>query len=333
MASASSMASLADLVLGAGEVDDLEVEDEDLIRQLEELKTLRAAVNPESAAASASCSPSARLSTPGKAGLRREQVSSAGYSKASLADKILANSDGVDDVDREFQAMEEELQQQLLKYKEQCQCAEPVPTVPASSAADAWSTTAGSTSWPSRPSSKSSAHGSKEQASSSTAAPDEPGSDVITPELLNLRAEAAQMEEVFPAVSEKSPDVVERPRNRRIRRAIYEEGREEAPEDREMADMKQMLASLDSRMSAIQEKHALHDVLEHKPTHELTAAASRAIAELKAQNAHLRDRFQATDKRGLLRIEPSVFGATEKPSAAFGSTVKTETTMPSGNAT
>merc|ERR1719174_1691759 len=151
------MACLADLVLGAGEVDELELEDEELARELEELKALRAAANPSSAAAPDLQSTSTVPRTP----------AAQQHSKVSLADRI---SDDVDDVDREFQAMEDELQQQLLQYKEQCQGTSPVAAAqapPAAAAPDA-ATTAGSTSWPSRPSSKESAHG-KEQPLSSTA--------------------------------------------------------------------------------------------------------------------------------------------------------------------
>lgn len=284
------MASLADLVLDADDLDELALEDEDLIRELEELNALRAARNPESAAASATCTPSARLSTPGKTAASLGKAAGLGNTaKASLADRI---ADGVDDVDREFQAMEKELQQQLLKYKEQCK-AEPVVTVVASVP---------------------DASGKEQLAAVPAEAAEEAGNDIATPELLHLRTEAAKMEENFPEVREVSQAAEQKPRDRRVRRVVnsYDGAREEVVESKEMTDMKQMLASLDVRMTAIQQKHSLHDGSDYKPASTLPAAATRAIAELQAQNSHLRDRFSASDKRGLLQIDPSVFGADEK---------------------
>lgn len=303
------MASLADLVLDADDLDELALEDEDLIRELEELNALRAARNPESAAASATCTPSARLSTPGKTAASLGKAAGLGNTaKASLADRI---ADGVDDVDREFQAMEKELQQQLLKYKEQCQ-AEPVVTA---------SGTAGS-----RPASQSSALDKERPAAMPAEGGEEAGNDIATPELLHLRTEAAKMEENFPEVREVSHAAEQKPRDRRVRRVVnsYNGSREEVVESKEMTDMKQMLASLDVRMTAIQQKHSLHDGSDYKPASALPAAATRAIAELQAQNSHLRDRFSASDKRGLLQIDPSVFGAEEKPPKGMSASPQAE---------
>jgi len=305
------MASLADLVLGAGDLDELEIEDEDLTQQLEELNALRAAVNP--VLASAADSQSTNAVVPKKA------VAAPPRDKVSLADKILPSSDGVDDLDREFQVMEKELQQQLLKYKEQCQDSDRVAVVqapPAATAQDS-STTAGS----SRPSSKSSAH--KEQALPSAAEVEDPGSEEITPELLNLRAEAAQMQEVFPDPEAASHEAPARSRHRRVGRTGYERSSDPAPDDFEIADLKQQLSGLDLRMGAIQQMHAMHDVRAAAEQAALPPAAARAVAELQAQNAHLRERFQASNKRGLLRLDGSFFGASAEkpPSHAFGSSV------------
>merc|ERR1712093_120274 len=86
-----------------------------------------------------------------------------------------------------------------------------------------------------------------------------------------------------------------------------------------MSDLKQMLSSLDVRMSAIQQKH---EILEHTPSDTLKPATNRAIAELQAQNKHLRERFEASGKRGLLELDYSVFGAGEKPTKASSSTLQ-----------
>jgi hypothetical protein len=329
------MASLADLILTAPDVDDLEVDDEDVIRELEELSKLRAAVDPENRSVIAS-----RLPTPAKAisassqdkrplsgGYSKptsETPVSGGYSKPSLADKILSASDGVDDIDKEFQAMEQELQQQLLKYKEQCQGAEQSPAEKASAAAGGSDPrTAGGTSGPSRPSSKSSAVG-KEPASAtvdlgaSTTGDEILNPEIAAPELVSLRAEVAQMEEAFPEVEPENQDAENRPvRHRRIRR-VDDSRREDVPEDAETAEMKAMLSKLDSRMNTIQQKHAVCDPLQQTASTGLTPAASRAISELQAQNAHLLERFQTSGKRGLLKLDMCMFGAADKQAKGAG---------------
>jgi hypothetical protein len=307
------MASLADLVLGAGDPSELEVDDDDLIRELEELQKLRA----ETSSSSSSRPVTANIVSDHG---RKDSGEGATCREPSLADKILSRSDGVDNMDREFEAMEQELQNQLLRYKEQCQgsdLAAPVEAAVVNHGQDA-STTAGSTSWPSRPSSKASASGKDQpldQPLASRANDDEPASEMITPELVGLRAEAAQLEEVFPDADGANDTVAaDKPiRHRRVRRAGYPSEREAAPQDREIADMKEMLAGLDVRMSAIQQRHALHDPFEHAAAAGLNSAAAKAITEMRAQNNHLRERFEATGKRGLLRLDPSLFGVAEKP--------------------
>lgn len=318
------MASLADLVLDSNDLDELDkIEDEDLAREIQELNALREAVNPGSrpstgatgAPAAAANSHTSNVAVPRKAAAARQREG------LSLADKILDAPDGVDDVDREFQSMEEELQQQLLKYKEQCEDSErkAAPQAPPAGPAQDASTTAGSTSWPSRPSSKSSAHGSKEAALPNAAGTeDAAGGEAITPELLNLRVDAERMEEAFPEpenLSHETPsqEAPTRSRRRRGGRAGYERSHDPAPEAHEIVDLKQQLSSLDIRMTAIQQKHAMHDdILNGASKPELPPAAARAVAELKAQNAHLRERFQAADKRGLLRLDGSLFGASSE---------------------
>jgi hypothetical protein len=305
------------LVLDAGEVDELELDDPDLARELEELEALRAAVTPKGLATSrapevaAASLPSARAATPGKPANTdpQERGSTVRSSKASLSatgGKSLADtiSGGADDVDAEFQKMEQELQQQLAKYKEQCQ-AEPVTVAPV---APADASTA------SRPSSKASARG-KEQASASSVGagePDDQAEQAMTPELLNLRAEAAKLEEVFPdAAEDASKAAAPVTRNRRVRRGGYNAVREEVPDDPEMLELKQTLSGLDLRMNAIKEMHALHD-RDSNTTTTVPPAAARAIAELQAQNSHLRERFKTMNKRGVLQLNASLFGAAEK---------------------
>merc|ERR1712139_282726 len=102
-----------------------------------------------------------------------------------------------------------------------------------------------------------------------------------------------KMQEAFPETEAGSQeDIVEAHRNRRMKRVPRDISKEEAPEDPEISNMKHMLASLDVRMGAIQQKHALHETTLQVNNANLTPAASRTIAELQAQNAHLRERFQ-----------------------------------------
>lgn len=318
------MASLADLVLAGDDGDELELDDEDLAREIEELNALKAAASPAGA----------MQSRPASAAVPCKTVAVEQECKASLAEKILDAPGGVDDVDREFQAMEQELEEQLLKYREQCQGAESpaaarAPVVPAQDA----STTVGSgwtTSFPSRPSSKASGHGKEHSAAAgagmtetggsqhsaaSNSGMAETGGALETPELVNLREQAVQMDEAFPEPKVVSTqEAPTRLRQRQGLRAGYDGSREPAPEDLAMANLKEQLSSLDCRMGAIQQKNAMHDDLNHATKHELPAAAARAVAELKAQNAHLRERFQSTDRRGLLRLDGSMFGASAEES-------------------
>jgi len=340
--------SLADAVLSAEDIEnELNADTEELSLELKKLRELREAAardfRPSSRAtrlAEVSDVPSL-VPDPPEATTSRQEAPPPVVA-GSLADQILASGDG-DDVEREFEAMEQELQQQLLKYKEQCQGVESPAAAralaalskdplrqqaaavssgqdaaAASSGQDAAaatlgqdaSTTAGSGSWPSRPSSEASA-----KRVTSSAAEDDVQGDVNTPELLRLRAEASQLEDAFPDSAEAGSKAAELPariRSRRIKNAAREAIREEAPDDPETADLREVLGKLDVRVSAIQQRHAMHESLERESNvSSNNAAAAKAINEMRAQNAHLRERFKAADKRGLLGIDASIFGASE----------------------
>jgi hypothetical protein len=323
------MPELADAIFSAEDIEkELALESQELLQELEQLRAQR-----ESASLARESRPSSRATrsdavvaelpdgsssaSSAQAAAPKLEVPPRGAA-ASLADHILASSDAVD-VDREFQAMEQELQQQLIKYKEQCQgvdCGAVAKDggahAQAAAAGQDAATTAGSGSWPSRPSSKSSALG-KEQPTSNVANADLQAGEAVTPELLNLRAEATRMEEVFPDATEKAEELpAPAPmRHRRIRRTVRDTSSEDIPEDPETADLRQVLGSIDVRLGVIQQKHAMHDVLERGPNSSTPTAAMKAIGELRAQNAHLRDRFQTSNKRGLLGIDATVFGVVE----------------------
>jgi hypothetical protein len=320
--------SLANAILSAEDIEkELNADTEDLERELEKLRELRAAAagdfRPSSRATRPAESPDISPSIPDhQIAASIPEAPSRGVA-ASLADQILQSSD-IDDVEKEFQAMEQELQQQLLKYKEQCQGVESPAAAKAlqalnkdggvlapgvASGQDA-ATTVGSGSWPSRPSSESSA---KPPATSPTD-PDLKGGNATAPELLRLRAEASKMEDIFPELLDSTNNAEVPPlgtRHRRIRRSTRDTSREEVPEDPETQDLREFLGRLDVRLAGIQQRHAMQDVLEREDTSSGSSAAAKAIHELRAQNDHLRQRFQASDKRGLLGIDTAVFGASD----------------------
>jgi len=320
--SAASMSSLADLVVDL-EVDDLGLEDEELVREVEELKAQKEA---------------ARASTPSQATapLAAANVKEASSlttttpKGSSLADQICGG-----EVEHEFEAMERELQQQLLAYREQCQAAPTAPTSPEASpelkkdlapgalAEADRPTTVGSSSWPSRPSSKASragkegqpAAGQEESGEAETGAP-----PLSSPELESLREEAATMERVFPE-AEGGAEVQTR---RRYRNAGGSRGsaalaREQVPVDRDTEELRSKLEGLDVRLGAIQQQHAIHDTLMREAGDPNSSMASKAISELQAQNTYLRERMKEGGKtRGLLQLDRSKFGAAGAGQTPFG---------------
>lgn len=317
------MPGLADAILDAKDIEDEieNIEDEELVRELEKVRELREALNSShgsrpnsSALPSLGASDSRPLVAPDREGLSSRGGAhikdSDGQAPKSLADQI----NGADDVEREFEAMEQELQEQLVKYKAQCEGAELVQSPTAERVAPAIPLVvpeASSTSTSSlRPSSCKTSVPNKEQPSSCPPDSEEPTGEVITPELLELREEAAKMEEAFPAAESNADEL---PRRKRITRT-RDNKRGEIPEDPEIIDLTRLLGSLDERLGSIQEKHGACDVLERESgyaSNVISSKASKVISDMRAQNAHLRERFQSSNKRGVLGLDASMFGAVE----------------------
>lgn len=328
------MPSLADAILDARDIEDEieDIEDEELSRELQKLHELRQALS------------SANGSRPSSRGVQSHVVSnlvapvvsepvvlsarehineqyahSQALESARTAPKSLADHiNSADDVEREFEAMEQELQEQLVKYKEQCKeaeavrspIAEKVLSTTVRSLPDA-SMTARSATFPSNSSCKL-ATATDEQQSACPSEAKEMAGEIITPELLELREEAAKMEEAFPAAieAEESQAPTRKHRLRRMR----DNTRAEISEDPEIIDLTRLLGSLDTRLGSIQQKHSLFDVVERDSgyaSNVTSSTASKVISDMRAQNAHLRERFQASSKRGLLGLDASVFGAAD----------------------
>mmetsp|Transcript_56591 Transcript_56591/g.106633 ORF Transcript_56591/g.106633 Transcript_56591/m.106633 type:complete len:312 (+) Transcript_56591:70-1005(+) len=303
------MPGIADLILSTEDSvdDDLSLEDPALARELEELRAQR---RPDSAAATslpsqakpATGAPEASNASGGPNAARTDlppkakgRTGSSQGARRSLADQILSNSSGNDELDLEVEAMEQQLQQQLSEYKKQCQS--PAGGAAAQAAPRAATALA-------EPGSAQPTRDPPAAEESDAAGAQEP------PELKDLRSQAAQLEEVFPESGDAEKKLVElRPRRQIHARATErEKNRSEAPSDPEMLSLRNALENLDLKLRAVQKHSALQDPLQRQPVDGSNAGA-RVIAELQAQNAHLRERFKANGKERLLHLDHSLFGA------------------------
>lgn len=132
---------------------------------------------------------------------------------------------------------------------------------------------------------------------------------VLPAELLRLQEEAARMEEAFPARGdgeEAAYLAVRRPRADLSPALDLEEERQALPMDDKVADMQEMLEGLDARLQAIQQRKILQ--IASGPKHEVPSHVSQAIAEMQAQNKHLRERM-AAGTSGRLNLDASLFKA------------------------
>lgn len=290
--------------------DELSLDDPALARELEELRAQR---RPDANAASplpsqvkpAKGDPEASNTGAHNAG--RNDLSSntkgrAGSSqgaKRSLADQILGSSSGNDELELEFEAMEQQLQKQLLEYKKQCQS--PAGAAPGAAAAGPGS---------GQPTRDVKVDPRVAEESDPAKAHESQPREGEPPELINLRTQAAQLEEVFPESGDATSKIEEKRPMRRIRAgaAEREKNRSEAPADPEMLSLRNALENLDLKLRAVQKHSALQDPLQRQPV-EGASAGARVIAELQAQNAHLRERFQVNGKEKLLHLDKSLFGA------------------------
>lgn len=211
--------------------------------------------------------------------------------------------DMCDPVDKELEAMERELHKQLQRYREAAPAASLVahsatPYAPRGLAVGA-----------TQP-------GELVVEATRNARPDTDQREEEAAELSELRSLAARMDEIFPDADVKEASPAEKPhawQQRLLPSQEREANRAAAPTDPDTAELLLALEHFDIRLGALQSKEALH--LRAVPQPGLSAEAGRAVAELKAQNEHLRACLAAGGK-GPLNLDRSLFPGCDKPSTA-----------------
>mmetsp|Transcript_16647 Transcript_16647/g.44019 ORF Transcript_16647/g.44019 Transcript_16647/m.44019 type:complete len:306 (-) Transcript_16647:286-1203(-) len=290
------MPGLADIILAQD--DDLDLEDVELTRQLEELQAKRKVL---SSGAVTAVPEDPQNTEPPVDQVAEIPVSPQRRAHArSLADEIL-NSSGSGNVEQELAAMEQELEQHLSAYRNQRQSAEgervdaaPVETPDASPA-----------------------HSGDEYAAGGTNGFGEPAWDDenAPPELRDLRAEAAKMEHAFPEVAGEDRSWNPPPKARRqpqhlTRTYDRDANRASAPIDESIQSMNGELADLEVRLQALQSRQCLSLKPDSASAGE-PAHVSRSVAEMRLQSEHLRKCMQADGGKGLLKLDRSLFGVSK----------------------
>ncbi|CAE8593828.1 unnamed protein product, partial [Polarella glacialis] len=294
------MPGIADLILAQeAEPDDLDIEDESLARELAELQARRrshpagnsnaGSIQINSAPAAAPVAPvepassgSRALSPP--AGTPATGLSATGPIQQrgrSLADQILASHATSDnDVDTELEAMERELQQNLQDYRRQQlgpSATEEPPGAELGSLGPEDAELAG------------------DQLSQKA------------DELVQLRNMAARMDEAFPEMEEAdAPDgnaeqAVAVPRRSALRNFDRVE-RDSAPLDEDWCDMKSALDDIEIRLRVMQSKEVLQIQKPDKDEDQEAPPSSAFVAEMQAQNKHLRELLASERKSHLLNL-------------------------------
>lgn len=308
------MPGLADIILASGLNDDdgLDdaLQDPELDRQLAELRAKRDVLEARQAAggggpstlpagggAGASgggsdgqeggyprTSPSGR-SEPSAGGAAAIGTQRQAAAPSQRAGRSLADAVAEQDVDGELEAMERELEQQLAEFRQQQR---------------------GSTAPTEEVSPDSASGGRTVEAATATAAA--PATEIQT-----LMGEVALMEEAFPdAVADGDPSAPAPARRRPLPTRV--EQSEPSPQEPGLLEMRTVLEDIESRLQSIHSRQ-----VEHAPMPQYSSApvavsteASRAIAEMQAQNKHLRECLQveATKSRGskgLWNVDRSLF--------------------------
>lgn len=149
-----------------------------------------------------------------------------------------------------------------------------------------------------------------------------PAAAAAPAELLELRGEVAVMEEAFPELPAAAAGQEAPARRRRPARTFDRDApREAVPLDLGFLEMKSALEELDVRLRAISSRQAILEPVCAPPQEPvaLSAEAARAIAEVRAQNRHLRECMEQAAGRGgagLLSLDRSLFGAAAADAAA-----------------
>lgn len=250
----------------------------------------------------------------------------------------------------ELQAMEQELERQLQEYRQAAASTPPGAAANGRTASAAVSLAAtgglGEAGW--------STSAAKRLGGTMSTAQLE--SEEVPGELRDLRAAAAEMESFFPAAAEEADSAeaaapsasgeasepgeacVGDKAGDRVK-AIARRGREgdrgtreEGPPDPEVVELRSVLDDLDVRLRAIHSREAMHTAeLQHRQQQAEAATAashSRAVAEMQAQNDHLRACFAATGGKGLLCLDRGVFGAPSVAATSASDGCKTPSSTP-----
>lgn len=209
--------------------------------------------------------------------------------------------------------MEQELEQQLSEFRQQQRgsTSEPEPATVAESAEEVGAAVAAAAMATAPPS-----QGNWAGAAEETSAP----ADAIQA----LKGELAFMEEAFPE-AEEGADPASQGQQRRRRHAPRTDrdslrDREAAPLGTDVLEMKSALEDIENRLAAIQSRQLEKAPMPNYSTAPVavSAEASRAISEMRAQNEHLRECLRSANGRGpkgLLNIERNLFPGGVRPDA------------------
>lgn len=273
------MASLADAVLCVD--DDFDLDDAELARELEELRSKRVESRPGTAASRCVVE-----ETPAS----KPQPATAPAPSKSLADQI-----GQLDPESELAAMERELEAQLQAFRKE----QASPTA-AAQPPTLQSTTA------SMKVEQPSGEGAAERA----VTPVEGGDPVeaeVPSELVDLRAEVSLMESAFPDKQESGQGTgkASKQEKKQVRQSHREQDRKEAPVD-DVNLLKDDLDQVEIRLKALKQRQELHF---SNPLVATAPSGNKRLDELRAQNAHLRQKLaDASVKKTKWQLDASLFG-------------------------
>eukprot|EP00933_Yihiella_yeosuensis_P016218 TRINITY_DN13942_c0_g1_i1.p1 TRINITY_DN13942_c0_g1~~TRINITY_DN13942_c0_g1_i1.p1 ORF type:complete len:430 (+),score=144.79 TRINITY_DN13942_c0_g1_i1:25-1314(+) len=261
-------------------------------------------------------------------GLSEKQADSASAPRAgrSLADAILSSGGSGNQVDKELEAMENELEQKLqaLRSQQSSSSAAGTAAAPAKDEArrrspsppvESMQNTLRSTMQNTLRSTQQGTSAFVEGANSGSAAESEE-------ELAKLRNIAAKMEEVFPEPSPPQEGNSEASlwtstaSEVRSRRVLEELKNLDSPEknaipaDEECMEMRSALENLDFRLKAMHSKQALQMPKQQEESQEeaqMNSKSVRLIEEMRAQNRFLREKLSSERKHKTFGIDRSLF--------------------------
>merc|ERR1712232_484910 len=213
-----------------------------------------------------------------------------------MGDTILNSASGEDALDQELENMEKELQKHLSQYRTQCQEA---PS-PVAATASMYATSSSNVAEVHAP-----------DTAARVTDEDDIGIKHTDSELLALQVQAQRMDEAFPELDVDPDGSNAQPKRRYSQLRTYERNSARDAPDEEMEDMRSSLDELDIRLRAMQQR----EVMQHRTNKEaltpITASSegNAALAQIRAQNQHLRNKLQGTQPKGLLHLDRAYFSA------------------------